>query len=76
MGCKHCQSSREEAFQGEITLAFLGIQRIEQVPLYLCPQIQVCLDCGAAGFFISGQELEFLRKGMVTSDSCSDASQT
>ena len=58
-----------------MTLSFLGIQRINEAPLYLCPQIQVCLDCGAAGFFISAQELEFLRKGLASSDSYADTSR-
>ena len=66
MACKHCGSSEQEAFQGEMSLAFPGIKRIKQPPVYVCPQILICLKCGAAGFFVPAQELDLVREGMAT----------
>jgi hypothetical protein len=73
MGCKNCQSSQLKVFQGEVSLVFPGIRRIHQASVYFCPQILICLDCGASEFFISAQELELLRKGMANSSLHADA---
>ena len=75
MVCKHCGSNYQKAFRGETSLAFTGIKRISFAPVYLCPEIQICLDCGAAGFYVRAQELDILRKGMASSDSYVTANQ-
>jgi hypothetical protein len=76
MTCKHCGAAKQEVLQGDISLAFPGIKRVKQAPVYLCPQIQICLDCGAAVFFIPAQELELLRKGMTSFDSSAETGQS
>ena len=46
MPCKQCASSRQQDFQGELTVAFTGKERIDLSPVYVCQETWVCLDCG------------------------------
>jgi len=64
MGCKACSSENQQNFSGELTVAFPGVQRLNQSPVYVCQKTLVCLDCGYAELVFPATELEKLRKGM------------
>jgi hypothetical protein len=64
MPCKNCNSTRQQTFPCELTLAFPGKQRLNLAPVYIFQKIFVCLDCGHADVEIPAAQLEELSKGM------------
>ena len=64
MPCNKCGSTCQQAFQGELTVAFPGSERLNLSPIYVCQKTLVCLDCGHTELIIPSTELEKLRKGM------------
>ena len=64
MPCKKCASTHQQDFQGELTVAFTGKERIDLSPVYVCQKTLVCLDCGYTELVIPTTELEKLRRGM------------
>jgi hypothetical protein len=52
MKCEYCGSRETKTFQAEMSLPFPGIERINVAPVYLCPQILICLNCGTSRFSI------------------------
>jgi predicted nucleic-acid-binding Zn-ribbon protein len=64
MPCKKCASTHQQEFQGELTVAFPGAERLNLSPVYVCQKTLVCLDCGYTELVVPATELEKLRKGM------------
>jgi hypothetical protein len=64
MACKACSSENQRNFTGELTVAFPGVQRLNQSPVYVCQNTSVCLDCGYTELVFPETGLELLRKGM------------
>jgi hypothetical protein len=64
MPCDKCGSTHQQAFRGELTVAFPGIERLNLSPIYVCEKTLVCLDCGFTELVIPTTELEKLKKGM------------
>jgi len=64
MACKSCASEKQQYFSGELSVAFLAIEKLEKGPVYVVQKILVCLNCGYAELIIPTAELEELRKGM------------
>ncbi len=64
MPCDKCGSTHQQAFQGELTVAFPGKERLNLSPIYVCEKTLVCLDCGFTELVIPTTELEKLKKGM------------
>jgi hypothetical protein len=64
MACKSCASDKQEYFSGELSVAFLPIEKIQLAPVHIVQKILVCLDCGHTELIVPTSELEQLRKGM------------
>ena len=67
MSCRVCLSENQQNFTGELTVAFPGVQRLNQSPVYVCLKTLVCLDCGYAELVLPTARLEQLRKGLGAS---------
>ena len=65
MPCKGCTSDNQQYFSVDLALAFPGVERLKLSPVYVCPKILVCLDCGYAELVVAAAELERLKKGMA-----------
>jgi len=63
MACKSCGSEKQRYFSGELSVAFLAIEKLKQAPVYVVQKILVCLDCGYAEINVPTAQLEQLRKG-------------
>jgi predicted nucleic-acid-binding Zn-ribbon protein len=64
MPCKKCASMRQQEFQGELSVAFPGKERLNLSPVYVCQKTLICLDCGYTELVVDAAQLEQLRKGM------------
>jgi hypothetical protein len=64
MPCKKCASAHQQEFQGELTVAFPGAERLNLSPIYVCQRTFICLDCGYTELVVAATELEKLRRGM------------
>jgi hypothetical protein len=64
MACKKCASEKQQHFSGELSVAFLAIEKLKQSPVYVTQKILVCLDCGYTELIVPTAELDQLRKGM------------
>ena len=63
MACKSCASEKQQYFSGELSVAFLAVEKLKQAPVYVVQKILVCLDCGYAEINLPTAQLEQLRKG-------------
>ena len=64
MACKSCGSEKQQYFSGELSVAFLAIEKLKRDPVYVIQKILVCLDCGYVDLIVPSAELEQLRKGV------------
>ena len=64
MACKSCASEKQQDFSGELSVAFLAIEKLKKDPVYVVQKILVCLNCGYTELIIPNAELAQLRKGM------------
>ena len=64
MACKSCGSEKQQYFSGELSVAFLAIEKLKQSPVYVVQKILVCLDCGYTELIVPTPELDQIRKGM------------
>jgi hypothetical protein len=64
MICRKCASTHQQDFQGELTVAFPGIERLNLSPVYVCQKTLVCLDCGFTELLVPATKLEELRMGL------------
>jgi hypothetical protein len=69
MTCKKCASAHQQEFQGELTVAFTGKERISLSPVYVSQKTLVCLNCGYIELVLPAPQLEQLRKGAEALDS-------
>jgi len=60
MACKACGADRQSSFNGEIAIHFPGLQGLDKPIVWVFPQLQVCLNCGAAQFAVPEAELSVL----------------
>ena len=60
MPCQSCSSENRRRFGGEIAIHFPGLKNLDNPHVYLCAELAVCLDCGAAQFAIQEAELRLL----------------
>ena len=75
VSCKKCASLRQQDFQGELSVAFPGTERLNLSPIYICQRTLVCLDCGFTELVFPPTELEKLRKGMEALHSNSETAE-
>jgi hypothetical protein len=64
VACKGCGSEKQQYFSGELSVAFLTVEKVKQAPVYVVQKILVCLDCGFTGLVLPKMELEHLKEGM------------
>ena len=64
MACRSCASEKQQNFSGELSLAFLAIEKLKNDPVYVVQKILVCLNCGFAELIVPNAQLEQLKKGM------------
>jgi len=63
--CKSCGSSRPIEFLGEICLHFPGgLEQLDKPPVWIFPQVFVCLDCGTAQFTLPETELKLIQRNL------------
>ena len=60
MTCARCESSQTRTFPAEINIHFPGYEGLTKPPIWVFPQVLVCLDCGSAQFSIPESELKRL----------------
>jgi len=68
MACKSCRSEHVHRFTGEIAIQFPGPKKAKK-PVWVFPELTVCLNCGTAEFVIPEGELRLLAKGGAASAS-------
>lgn len=65
ISCKSCLSNRQMEFLGEICLHFQGgLQGLSKPPVWVFPQVLVCVDCGSAQFAVPGAELKVMQQSL------------
>jgi hypothetical protein len=62
MPCKICASDNLQNFKGELTVSFPELTNLKVSPIYVCPEILVCLDCGFAELRLGAADLQLLKK--------------
>jgi len=61
--CSSCASRRITEFRGEICLHFPGgLAHLDNRPVFVFPNVFVCLDCGSAQFAVPEAELELVQQ--------------
>jgi hypothetical protein len=57
VACKGCGSENQQYFSGELSIAFLAVEKVKQAPAYVVQKILVCLDCGHTELVLPKMEL-------------------
>ncbi len=65
MTCKSCSSENQRKFSSEIIVHFAGLKNLDTPPVFVFPELLVCLDCGFTEFAIPEAEVSLL--GQATS---------
>jgi hypothetical protein len=63
MRCKSCGSDSTEKFTAEIVIHVDGLKNIDVPPVFVFPELLVCLNCGGAQFVIPEEEMRRLQEG-------------
>lgn len=63
MPCKSCGSVHQREFIAEMGIRSPGMQNIDELSVWVFPELIVCLDCGNAEFSVPEAELRLLAKG-------------
>jgi len=63
MKCDCGVSSTVKRFGAEVALHFPGLDGLKKPIVWVFPNVEVCLDCGAAEFVMPERELTVLRSG-------------
>ena len=58
-----CASTSHRKFIAEMGIRSPGLKNIDKAPVWVFPELVVCLHCGAAEFVVSEAELSVLAKG-------------
>jgi hypothetical protein len=66
-----CNHPNQSKFPAEINIHFPGIEMLEKPTVWVFPQVQVCLECGFAQFWIDDRELR-----QLTDSDCRSQSRT
>jgi hypothetical protein len=64
MRCERCGSEKVGRFGGEIAIHFPGASNIDKPPVFVFPELVVCISCGGAQFFVSEDRLRVLEQGV------------
>jgi hypothetical protein len=69
MPCKACKSENLQRVDGELTASLPDLKGLKTLPVYVCQDVLICLDCGFAELVIPANELQSLKKGKSASGS-------
>ena len=69
MACKVCGSENLISLDGELSASFPSVKAVDFPPVYVCPKVLVCLDCGFAELIVPKKELESLKKASAALNS-------
>jgi hypothetical protein len=64
MRCETCGSEKVGRFVGEIVIHFPGASNIDKAPVFVFPELVVCISCGGARFFVPEDQLRLLEQGV------------
>jgi hypothetical protein len=62
MPCTSCGSENLRRFKGEMAIRFPELEKIDGPPVWVFPELVVCLACGAGLFVVPGAELRASRE--------------
>ena len=62
MVCTRCSSDKLSKFTAEMNIHFPGLEGLDNPPVWIFPEIIVCLQCGFAEFSVPENELRKLAK--------------
>ena len=68
MRCKSYGWEKTGNFTAETLIHFKGLQNIDVPPVWVFPELLVCLDCGTAQFVIPKEELPHLQRGKAAGE--------
>jgi hypothetical protein len=57
MPCTSCGSDNVRGFKGEIAICFHDLEKVDGLPVWVFPEVVVCLDCDNALFIVPEAEL-------------------
>jgi hypothetical protein len=60
MACNSCGSINQEKYLAEVGIHFPGLRNAGNCPVFVFPELLVCLDCGKTEFMVPKPELEIL----------------
>jgi len=63
MACKSCASEKQQYFSGELSVAFLAVEKLQKDPVYVVQNIFVCFYCWFELLVIPPAELRQLKQG-------------
>jgi hypothetical protein len=60
MPCNSCGSINQGKYLAEVGIHFPGLRNAGKGPVFVFPELLVCLDCGKTEFMVPKAELEIL----------------
>ena len=60
MSCKSCGSENLGKFRGEIAIQSFWLENPDETPVFVWPELAVCLDCGVARFAVPARDMRVL----------------
>jgi hypothetical protein len=60
MSCKICQSDNQRNLGGEVGIHFRGLKGLDKLPVFVFPDLLICLNCGFTEFVIPETGLQQL----------------
>ncbi len=67
MTCKSCSSENQRRFNSEINVHFAGLKNLDKPPVFVFPQLLICLDCGFTEFALPEAGLLLLGEDVAVS---------
>jgi len=68
VSCLLCGSANRAEFGGEMLIHFRGLKNLDIPPVWVFPELLICLDCGFSQFAIPKDQLALLTRGTPTSE--------
>ena len=67
--CKWCGSQNLARFTGEVAMRLPGLKNIDEPPVFVFPELAVCLVCGVARFVVPEDALHLLEANRDSAES-------
>ena len=62
MRCPSCGSENQRRFNSEIAIHFSGLSNLHKLPVFVFPELLICLNCGVALFLVPEADLRQIAK--------------